>query len=155
MAKKDKKKKDDKAGDDTFAAVRSAVERALGASAEGAQSTRERTREIVEEISAAAGRIRHTLEDMRVLDEVKRLRSEVEALAQRVSKLEIKPPAATSSASGSTATKRPAAAKSAAARKPAAKRKPAARRKPAAKRTAAKRKPAARKPASKPAAGSS
>ena len=55
------------------------------------QATRERTREIVDEIAAAAGRVRNTLEDMRVLDEVKRLRSEVESLAARVASLEIKP----------------------------------------------------------------
>src|SRR5215218_7062404 len=113
MAKKDKKKKkDNKAGEaDAIAAVRAAVERTLQVSAEGAQSTRERTREIVDEIAAAAGRVRHTLEDMRVLDEVKRLRSEIEALAARVGKLEVrpgasggatpKPAAATSSPSGS------------------------------------------------------
>jgi hypothetical protein len=140
MAKKDKKKKADTAGDDPIAAARAAIERAFSASAEGAQATRERTREIVDEIAAAAGRVRHTLEDMRVLDEVKRLRTEVEALAARVAKLEVRPAASTSS-SGSTAAKRPAAK-----RKPAARRS-AAKRKPAAKRTAAKRKPAARKPA--------
>src|SRR5690242_18070938 len=94
MAKKDKdkkKKKADKGGDDPVAALRAAVEGTLRASAEGASATRERTREIVDEIAAAAGRVRHTLEDMRVLDEVKRLRSEVEALASRVASLEIKP----------------------------------------------------------------
>src|SRR3954471_8060875 len=96
MAKKDKDKKDKKdskgsADSDAVASLRSALERTLQASAEGAQATRERTREIVDEIAAAAGRVRHTLEDMRVLDEVKRLRSEVEALASRVASLEIKP----------------------------------------------------------------
>src|SRR3954471_16346228 len=94
MAKKDKKKdkKDATSAEtDPVAALRSAFERTLSASAEGAQATRERTREIVDELAAAAGRVRHTLEDMRVLDEVKRLRSEVEALAARVASLEIKP----------------------------------------------------------------
>ena len=43
---------------DALAAIRSAVERTLQASAEGAQSTRERTREIVDEIAAAAGKVR-------------------------------------------------------------------------------------------------
>src|SRR5919109_1482102 len=94
MAKKDKKK-DQKAAKgvetDALAAVRSAVERTLHASAEGASSTRERTREIVDEIAAAANKVRTTLEDMRVLDEVKRLRREVEALASRVTSLEIRP----------------------------------------------------------------
>ena len=95
MAKKDKKKKDKKDDKgveaDVLAAVRSAFERTVGASAEGAASTRERTREIVDEIAAAAGKVRHTLEDMKVLDEVKRLRREVEALASRVASLEIRP----------------------------------------------------------------
>src|SRR3954469_11977936 len=107
MAKKDKKKdkKDATSAEtDPVAALRSAFERTLSASAEGPQATRDRTREIVDEIAAAAGRVRHTLEDMRVLDEVKRLRSEVESLAARVASLEIKPgtsesaPAATKSA---------------------------------------------------------
>src|SRR3954447_3595562 len=90
MAKKDKKKKDAKSAEtDPVAALRSAFERTLSASAEGAQATRERTREIVDELAAAAGRVRHTLEDMRVLDEVKKLRGEVEALAARVASLEI------------------------------------------------------------------
>src|SRR3954451_23840979 len=93
MAKKDKDKKDRKdskgsAETDAVAALRSALERTLHASAEGAQATRERTREIVDEISAAASRVRHTLEDMRVLDEVKRLRGEVYSLAARVASLE-------------------------------------------------------------------
>src|SRR5580765_6889864 len=85
MAKKDGKKKDKQ---DTADAIRSAVERAFQLSAEGAQAPRERTREIVEDISAAAGRVRQSLEDMRILDEVKRLRTEVEALAGRIASLE-------------------------------------------------------------------
>src|SRR3954469_23299860 len=92
MAKKDKKKdkKDTTSAEtDPVAALRSAFERTLSASAEGAQATRERTRELDDELGAAAGRVRHTLEDMRVLDEVKRLRGEVEALAARVSSLEL------------------------------------------------------------------
>src|ERR1700754_2596902 len=95
MAKKDKKKKDKKdekgVEADVLAAVRSAFERTVGASAEGAASTRERTREIVDEIAAAAGKVRTTLEDLRILDEVKRLRREVEALASRVTSLEVRP----------------------------------------------------------------
>src|SRR3954447_8719635 len=98
MAKDKKKDKKDKKSDksvesDALAAVRSAVERTLHASAEGAQSTQKRTREIVEEIAAAANKVRGTLEDMKVLDEVKRLRREVEALASRVSSLEVRPSA--------------------------------------------------------------
>src|SRR3954454_11704504 len=91
MAKKDGKKKKDTASSaqqDTVDAIRAAVERGLQLSAEGAQATRERTRELVDEISAAAGRVRQSFEDMRVLDELKRLRGDVEALAKRVSVLE-------------------------------------------------------------------
>src|SRR3954466_12186814 len=104
--KKDKKGKKDSKGveTDAIAAVRSAVERTLHASSEGAQSTRERTREIVEEIAQAANKVRGSLRDMKVLDEVKRLRREVETLATRVRSLEVRPaaatPAATSAASG-------------------------------------------------------
>ena len=118
MAKKDSKKKDKKdaksAADDPVAALRAAFERTFSASAEGAKATRERTREIVEEISSAANRVRHTLEDMKVLDEVKRLRSEVEGLASRVASLELGGRGASKSA--------PAAATPAATKKPAAKR---------------------------------
>src|SRR3954464_8530757 len=98
MAKDKKKDKKDKKADkgveaDALATVRSAVERALQVSSDSAQSTRERTREVVDEIAAAAGRLRGTLEDMKVLDEAKRLRREVEALASRVASLEIRPSA--------------------------------------------------------------
>src|SRR3954462_9135689 len=101
MAKKDSKKKDKKdAPQDTADAIRSAVGRGLQLSAEGAQATRERTRELVDEIASAAGRVRQSFEDMRVLDELKRLRGEVEALAGRVAALE-RPGAAKPSATGS------------------------------------------------------
>src|SRR3954469_19921434 len=125
MAKKDKEKKDKKdskgsAEPDAVAALRSALERTLHASAEGAQATRERTREIVDEIATAANKVRHTLEDMRVLDEVKRLRSEVEALASRVASLEIRPGSSTS-AKPAAATKR-GASKRSASKRPAVKR---------------------------------
>ena len=73
MAKKDKKKKDKKDDKgveaDVIAAVRGAFEK-LGVSGESAASTRERTQAIVDDIAAAAGKVRNTLEDMRVLDEV-------------------------------------------------------------------------------------
>lgn len=148
MAKKDKKKKGDKAGEDPLAALRAFLERTLSASAEGAQSTRERTREIVDEIAATAKRVRETLEDVKVLDEVRKLRAEVEALASRVSRLELRPKAApeeTATESATTAATKPTAKKRAATkRKPAAKKRAASKRKPAAKRAAAK-KPAAAK----------
>src|SRR5919206_881794 len=92
MAKKDSKKKEKRAGrggpQDAVEAVRAAVERTFQASAEGAQSTRERTRELIDEVASAATRVRQTFEELRVLDELKGLRGEVEALARRVSELE-------------------------------------------------------------------
>src|SRR6185369_18012295 len=89
--KKKKGKKDDKSVEDALASIRSALERTLHLSAEGAQSTQKRTREIVDEIAGAAHKLRGTLEDMKVLDEVKRLRREVEGLASRVGSLEVRP----------------------------------------------------------------
>ena len=162
MAKKDKKKKDkqdDKGVDDVLAAVRGAFEK-LGVSGDSAASTRERTQAIVDEIAAAAGKVRNSLEDMRVLDEVKRLRREVEALASRVASLEIRPaekPVAVPATKPVTVEK-PAARKAAARKKPAARKaaaKPAAVVKtPAAKKRAATRKPstAKKRAAKKPSA---
>jgi hypothetical protein len=178
MAKRDGKKKDKKdAQQDAADMIRSGIERAIALSAEGAQATRERTREVVDEITAAAGRVRQSLEDMRVLDEVKRLRTEVEALASRVASLEApgrrsasKPaaskPAATKTTTRSRAkstssrsrktTARKSTARKSTARKSTAAKKPAARRSTAKKSTArrsAAKKPAAAKPAAaKPAA---
>jgi hypothetical protein len=133
-----KSKKKDKPADGAQAeavdAIRSAIERGLQVSAEGAQATRERTRELVDEIASAAGRVRQSLEDMRVLDELRRLRGEVEALAGRVAALER--PGSSSSTSTSTSSSTTSAAKPAAA-KPRAKSstsragKPAARKKSA------------------------
>src|SRR3954469_18710849 len=106
-----KSKKKDKPADGAQAeavdAIRSAIERGLQVSAEGAQATRERTRELVDEIASAAGRVRQSLEDMRVLDELRRLRGDVEALAKRVSVLERPgaPKPASTSTSTSTAAK--------------------------------------------------
>jgi hypothetical protein len=173
MAKRDGKKKDKKdAQQDAADMIRSGIERAIALSAEGAQATRERTREVVDEITAAAGRVRQSLEDMRVLDEVKRLRTEVEALASRVASLEApgrrsasKPaaskPAATktttrSRAKSTSSRSRKTTARKSTARKSTAAKKPAARRSTAKKSTArrsAAKKPAAAKPAAaKPAA---
>src|ERR687883_108026 len=92
MAKKNSKKKEKRAGrggpQDAVEAVRAAVERTFQASAEGAQSTRERTRELIDEVASAATRVRQTFEELRVLDELKGLRGEVDALARRVAELE-------------------------------------------------------------------
>jgi hypothetical protein len=148
MAKSSKKKdKKDGAQAEAVDAIRAAIERGLQVSAEGAQATRERTRELVDEIASAAGRVRQSLEDMRVLDELRRLRGEVEALATRVAALER--PGSASTAATSTATSAvspPPAAKSRA--------KTTTARKPAARKTAAKKSASTRSRAKKATGGS-
>src|SRR5690348_4200516 len=125
MAKSSKKKdKKDGAQSEAVDAIRAAIERGLQVSAEGAQATRERTRELVDEIASAAGRVRQSLEDMRVLDELRKLRTEVEALAARVAALE-RP--ASKPATSTTASAKPAAARSRAKTSSTRARKPAAR----------------------------
>jgi hypothetical protein len=97
MAKKDSKKKAKKDGpgvpQDAVEAVRAAVERTFHASAESAQSTRERTRELMDEVAAAAARVRQAFDDLRLLEDLKGLRAEVDALARRVAALEGTAPA--------------------------------------------------------------
>jgi BMFP domain-containing protein YqiC len=121
MAKKDKKKKADNSSDaaDPLESFRGAVERMLRATTEGASGARKVSREIVNEVAQGAARAREALED------IKRLRGEVENLASRVGALEdrvAKLPAArsrassssraaASKASGSGSSSRPAAAK--------------------------------------------
>ena len=107
MAKKDKKKKDRKGSDaaDAVEAVRSAVERTFQATSEGAAGTSKRTRALMDEIAHAAARVRESLEDRTLLED---LRNELRSLGQRVSALEgrgAKP------ASTTSAPSRPAAAK--------------------------------------------
>lgn len=87
MAKKDKQAKKDKSGGtaaDSIDAIRSAIERTL----EGAGLTEKRQREVVEQVSAATGRIRKTLDDLKVVDEVREMRTQLETLAARVAELE-------------------------------------------------------------------
>jgi hypothetical protein len=87
MAKKDKQAKKDKSGGaaaDGVDAIRSAIERTL----ESAGLTEKRQREVVEQVSAATGRIRQTLDDLRVVDEVREMRGQLETLAARVAELE-------------------------------------------------------------------
>src|SRR4051812_44442250 len=110
MAKKKKDKKDG-AQVEAVDSVRAALERALQMSAEGAQATRERTRELVDELASAAGRVRQSLEDMRALDELRRLRNEIETLGARVTALERPRASATSSSTGSAAAAKPAASR--------------------------------------------
>jgi polyhydroxyalkanoate synthesis regulator phasin len=71
-------------------AVRQAVDEAFQAAAGQAQFTRERAQDVVDELSGAAGRLRDVLEELRPAgtDEVRELRAEVKALAERVAKLE-------------------------------------------------------------------
>ena len=93
MAKKDKKKKDKQKGSDAadaVEAVRSAVERTFQATTEGAASTSKRTRTLVDEVANAASRIRETIEELKILEDVRGLRTEIEALARRVAALEVR-----------------------------------------------------------------
>ena len=111
MPKKDKKKKKDKQGSDAadaVEAVRSAVERTFQATSEGAASTQKRTRALVEEIGHAAARVRETLEELKVLEDVRGLRGEIESLARRVAALEGR---GAKAAATTSAPARPAAAK--------------------------------------------
>ena len=154
MAKKDKKKsKKATKQADPVGAVRTAVERTFQATAEGAQSTRTRAQDLVDELAGAAGRVREMIEDINVLEDLKRLRTEVETLTRRVAALEDKPaPAkkpATRSRARSTTTRKAAASSTAKAA--------GAARSTAAKRSAAKSRPATAKPrstAAKPASSS-
>src|SRR5918999_589114 len=128
MAKKDKKKKDKKGSDaaEAVEAVRSAVERTFQATTEGAAGTQKRTRALVDEVAHAASRIRETIEELRVLEDVRGLRREIEALARRVAALEVresKPAAPSRPAKASPRpAKRASSAKRPSAKRPSAKR---------------------------------
>jgi predicted nucleic acid-binding Zn-ribbon protein len=121
MAKKDKKKKDKQKGSDAteaIEAVRSAVERTFQATTESAANTSKRTRNLVDEIAAAGARIKETIDVLRILEDVRGLRAEIEGLTRRVAALEV----------SSKAPMRPAPAKRRATAKPTpAKRTPAKR----------------------------
>jgi hypothetical protein len=119
MAKKEKKKskKKENPGADAVGAVRTAVERTFHATADSAQSTRTRAQDLVDEVAGAAGRLREMIEQIGVLEDLKK---QVEALARRVQALEggggaSKPAASRAKASGTTARK-PAASRSTAKR---------------------------------------
>ena len=92
MAKKDKKQgKKDKArtdASDVVDAVRGAVERTFQATAGGAQPARDAGRGLLDEVASAAQRIRESFDDLRVLEDVRGLRAEIEALSRRVAALE-------------------------------------------------------------------
>jgi hypothetical protein len=131
MAKKDKKKskKKDNPGADAVGAVRTAVERTFQATADSAQSTRTRAQDLVDEVAGAAGRLREMIEQMGVLEDLKK---QVDALSSRVAALEKGTGAKPASSRRSTASRAKSGTK---ARKPAAKK--AAARKPAASRAKA------------------
>lgn len=149
MAKKDKKstnKKKDVGRDpaDVVDAVRGAVERTFQATAGGTEGARDRGRTLLDDVASAAQRIRESFDDLRVLEDVRGLRNEVDALSRRVAELEKqaakparatparKAPATTSAAAKPGPKPKPSAAGTAAARTgPKPKPKPAARRKPA------------------------
>ena len=157
MAKKDKKSKKANQQADPVGAVRTAVERTFQATADSAQSTRTRAQNLVDEVAGAAGRVREMIEDINVLEDLKRLRSEVETLRSRVAALEDKPAPArkpASTRSRSTTTRKTAAsstakaagtARSTAAKRSAAKRPTAAK---SSRSTAAKSRSTASKPRS-------
>ncbi|HEX8102863.1 MAG TPA: hypothetical protein VF533_09635 [Solirubrobacteraceae bacterium] len=88
MAKKDKKKSDKKDKGGAADAVRAAVEQAFAATAGGAASTRGRAQELVDDITAMAARVRESLEELNVIEDLRGLRTEVDALAKRVAALE-------------------------------------------------------------------
>ena len=141
MPKKDKKAaKKDKGRDpaDVVDAVRGAVERTFQATTGGTEGARDRGRSLLDDVASAAQRIRESFDDLRVLEDERGLRAEIEALSKRVAELEKQ-------------TAKPAAPASAAAKPAPARRAPAKPRASAAKPAAAK--PAAAKPAAaKPAA---
>jgi hypothetical protein len=147
MAKKDKKKskKKDNPGADAVGAVRSAVEKTFHATADSAQSTRSRAQDLVDEVAGAAVRLREMIEQVGVLEDLKK---QVEGLARRVQALEgggASKPAASKPAASRSAASKPAArsrakASSSTTRKRAASRKRASSSRP----KAASSKPASR-----------
>ena len=149
MAKKDKKaSKKDKSREpaDVVEAVRGAVERTFQATAGQTEGARDRGRSLLDDVASAAQRIRESFDDLRVLEDVRGLRAEIEALSKRVAELEKKQAAPSGAAAKPT---RAAAAKPS----PAATAKPAAATKPAAAKPApAKRATPAKKAPAKPSA---
>jgi cell division septum initiation protein DivIVA len=110
MAKKDKKsakKKEGRDPSDVVEAVRGAVERTIQGGPDGGRG-------LLDDVASAAQRIRESFDDLRVLEDVRGLRTEVEALSRRVAELEkqaAKPAAATTSAAKPAAAPKPAAAR--------------------------------------------
>src|SRR3954454_3586435 len=91
MAKKDKKntkKKDVRDPSDVVDAVRGAVERTFQATAGQTEGARDRGRTLLDEVASAAQRIRESFDDLRVLEDVRGLRAEIQSLSERVAALE-------------------------------------------------------------------
>jgi cell division septum initiation protein DivIVA len=162
MPKKDKKAaKKEKGRDpaDVVDAVRGAVERTFQATTGGTEGARDRGRSLLDDVASAAQRIRESFDDLRVLEDVRGLRAEIEALSRRVAELEKKqaaPKPARAAASKPAAAKPAAAKRSTPAKrapaKPSAAGTAAKTTGPKAKPTTARRKPAASR--STPAGGS-
>ena len=142
MAKKDKKSKGKKGSGaaDTVEAVRSAVERALP------EGSKERGSQIVDEVARAVTRVRESLEEHKVLDDLKGLRNEIEALARRVGALERPGSSSAPAKPAATRTAKRPTAKRSTAKRSTAKRSTAKR--STAKRSTAKRSTTTRKAAS-------
>ena len=124
MPKKDKKaSKQDKTREpaDIVEAVRGAVERTLQATTGGTEGARDRGRNLLDDVASAAQRIRESFDDLRVLEDVRGLRAEVEALSRRVAELERKAaepakPGRAARARSTRAPAKPTAARTAAAK---------------------------------------
>src|SRR5918994_7067458 len=103
MAKKDKKaSKKGREPADVVEAVRGAVERTFQATAGGTEGARDRGRNLLDDVASAAQRIRESFDDLRVLEDVRGLRAEIEALSKRVAELEKKQAAAPAAAAKPT-----------------------------------------------------
>jgi cell division septum initiation protein DivIVA len=155
MAKKDKKNaKKDKGREptDVVDAVRGAVERTFQATSGGTDAARDRGRSLLDDVANAAQRIRESFDDLRVLEDVRGLRAEIEALSRRVAELEksAAKPAGTTAA-GKPARTTSAGTKTAGAGAAAAAKPAAGRRTPAARSTSG-RSTTARKAPAKPSA---
>lgn len=116
MAKKDKKKSAKKDERGAAEAIRAAVEQAVAATSGGAQ-------ELVEDVASMAARVRGSLEDLRVLEDLRGLRTELDALSRRVAALE----AAAAAGNGAKPEPKAKAARASAGTKPAGTRSPRAK----------------------------
>ena len=156
MPKKDKKdKKKDARPDpaDVVDAVRGAVERTFQATTGGTEGARDRGRSLLDDVASAAQRIRESFDDLRVLEDVRGLRSEIEALSRRVAELEKKVAAQAAAPAPAPAARKPAATRTSASRSTASPRTKAPAKPSAAKTAAAKTGPKA-KPAKAQGSGS-